>query len=1154
MKRFKKLFSVAIMFALCLTFALFSPISHIFTVLAAATATTVGTMLTIKGLKDKGEIGSIVRIPKAKAGSKDVTVIVKDPRGAEVLNETYSSASVGDNDSFEVTPKVVGYYSVQYVVKDDITKSQTYYIYVDGTRPVIEFAKNAEVYLPERIYAENMKVELPNPVVKNSDAENVDYDLAIKGESFSSEKEKVYVSAVDSNYNSVTLTREDGKIYFEASREEGNYVYGAYTIIYEYQASNGLTAKKYATVYVEKDYKAIADKVSMTFVWEDSKSMPTSGVLGQSLELPRPVAQDKNRDNEQIQSYTQVKVDFIKNGDLDNQENWISYNGEEDKDFNYDSFSFVPMDKTENGGYYRVEYTITDYFGHKIEKQIYQIKNVRDTVKPEVYLVDTYTLEDAENGEVDLTDMSYLIPNKVVVSSSYDIELPAIFATDNYATFDKLSMGRYFINGTKEYRLDTSTDGKYNTNEKISISSTNENTPEAVRNLLKTAGTYQIRYEVSDGVNTNRTITFDLVVVDNGESTSADTVAPRITMPTIDTVGLVGETISFSAPEVVDYASDSLQEANVDTLRCKVEIGYFYGTSVEYTAFLSDFEAGKDLSACANSAKYQTIGYDEETSKYSFVVPAEVAGAELKVVVRATDNAKFGAPNSVSAPENNVSVKDASVRVIDAENHTSVPTFTLSQIKTEYDEYDQNAIIKLVSSNVNGEFVFATDNADFADISIKVYDPNGKEVSVRGASTVVNSANTEISVNGAEFISTRYGKYVVTITATDIAGNSTVVAYELTVKNTIKPVINSASSLPTNVVVGQEVILPNGVAIDNGNRVELTDSNSISFDSADLDGYTNPEFSFVKATRKFTPKQAGTYKFVYKYTNASFTVTSGIMEIVVAEDTSNEGTVKFNESEWFDTAKLVEKMNGEESTGEYEYVAIPYLDINAKVKSYSVKVQGPNSEDFIVTLFGAELDDTLIINQERFDSVYGVFKPTKDGQYKVTYTVETESGTTSITKTLKVGDLTAPTIKIDNEKVNLPTNVKLGSGLAIKASEINLEDNVTSKDDITLVITIKQPDGTTKTLSKNSDGIYTYDAFETAGTYTLTYTATDKAGNTTEKTQTIVVDAESAKETNAAVIWGTVLIVLCVAVCGSVITFFIVNNRKKPSNDKTKTK
>ena len=1148
MKRFKKLFSVAIMFALCLTFALISPISHIFTVLAATT--TIGAVLTIKGLKDKGEIGTKIKIPKAKAGSKSVTVVVKDPRGVEVLKETYTSGSVGDDDYFEVTPSVVGYYSVNYVVEEDITKSQTYYIYVDGTRPVIEFAKNAEVYLPEKIYADNMKVELPKPVVKNSDAQEVDYELLIKGEVSASEKEKVTVSAIDPNYNDVTLTREDGKIFFEASKKDNKYVYGAYTFTYFYE-QNGLTAKKYATVYVDKDYKEVADKVNMTFVWTDGSSMPTSGVLGQELTLPRPVAQDKSRDNAKIQSYTQVKVDFIKNGNLDNAENWISYNGTEDKDFDADTFSFIPMDKTENGGYYRIEYTITDYFGHKIDKQVYQIKNVRDTVKPDVYLVNSYTLEDAAQGNVDLTDMSYLVPNKVIIASDYDIVLPAIYGIDNYATFDNLTMGRYFVSGSTSYRLDKATDGKYNTNETITISSTSEDTPEAVRNLLKTAGTYQIRYEVEDGVNTNKTVTYDLVIV---ERDFMDNVAPRITMPTISNVGLVGETISFSAPDVKDYASDSLQEANIDTARCNVEVGYFYGTSTEYNEFLDKFNKGYLISECANSSKYKAIEFDKETKKYTFEVPAVVAGAELKVVVRATDNAKYGLPNTSTVAQNNISVKDASVRVINVDNHTTVPTFELSQIKTDIEEFDQNAVIKLISSNSNGEFVFANENADFTDISVKVYDPNGKEVSVRGASTVVNNDNTQISVNGAEFTSTRYGKYVVTITATDIAGNSTVVAYELTVKNTVKPVINSASSLPQNVVVGQEVVIPNGIALDNGERIELQDANSISFDSADLDGYTNPEFSFVRATKTFTPKQAGTYKFVYVYTNSRFTVKSDIIEIQVAEDTSNEGKVKFNESEWYETANLVPVMEDEVETGKYSLIAIPYLDVNAKVKSYSVKVQGPDNQDIAVTLKADIIDNTLLINQERFESVYGAFEPTaKDGEYKVIYTVETESGTTSITKTLRVGDLKEPTIVIGNLDTNLPTNAKLGSEIKIKASDIELSDEVTSQNDIKLVVTIKETDGTAKTLSKDSDGYYTY-KFESAGSYVLKYTATDKAGNSAEKQTTIVVSAESAKETNTAVIWGTVLIVLCVAVCGSVITFFIVNNRKKPSNDKTKTK
>lgn len=1147
MKRFKKLFTVAIMFALCLTFALISPISHIFTVLAAAT--TVGTVLTIKGLKDKGEIGTKIKIPKAKADSKSVTVVVKDPRGTKVLNETYSSSDVGDDDYFEVVPKVVGYYSVNYVVEDDITKSQTYYIYVDGTRPVIEFEENAKVYLPEKIYADYGKVELPSPIVKNGDAEEVDYELLIKGEVSASEKEKVYVSAVDPNYNDVTLTREDGKIYFEASKKDDKYVYGAYTFTYYYQDASGLTAKKYATVYVDKDYKEVVDKISMTFVWEDDSSMPTSGVLGQELTLPRPVAQDKSRDNETIQSYTQVKIDYIKNGDLDNAENWISYNGTEDKDFNADTFSFIPMNKTENGGYYRVEYTITDYFGHTIEKQVYQIKNVKDTVKPDVYIVNTYTIDDAKAGKVDLTDMSYQIPSKVIVNSE-EIVIPAIYGIDNYASYENLSMARYFVSGSKSYRLDYKVnDGDYNTNETIKISSTNETTPEDVKNLLKTAGTYQIRYEVEDGVNTNKTITYDLVVLDRN---FIDNYAPRITMPTISSVGLVGETISFDAPDVKDYASDSLQEANVDTARCNVEIGYFYGTSAEYDAFMTGLKTGTLISDCTNVDKYQTIKLDEETGKYTFEVPTAVADAELKVVVRATDNAQYGMPQT-TVVTNNVAVKEASIRVVDANDHTTVPTFELSQIKSDTNEYDQNEVIKLADSSTDGKFVFTSNNADYTDISVKVYDPNGKEVSVRGISTEVNDENTKISVSGAEFTSTRYGQYIVAITATDVAGNSTVVSYALTVKQTIAPVINSTSSLPENVVVGQKVVIPNGVALDNGERIELQDANSISFDSENLDGYTNPEYSFVRATKTFIPKQAGTYKFVYVYSNSNFTVKSDIIEIQVSEDTSNEGKVKFDETEWYDTANLVAVIENDVETGEYELVAIPYLDVDAKVKSYSVKVQGPDSQDIAVKLSSDISDETLVVNQERFDAIYGAFEPTaKDGEYTVTYTVETEAGTTSITKTLRVGDLKEPTIEIENLDTNLPTNAKLGSELSIKAEDIKLSDEVSDEDDITLVVTIKETDGTSKTLTK-SDGYYTY-TFETAGSYVLKYTATDKAGNSTEKQTTIVVDAESAKETDTAVVWGAVLIVLCVAVCGSVVVFFIVNNRKKPTDDKNKTK
>lgn len=1120
MKNLRRLIAFVIMLTLCAGFAIVAPLSATNSVYAFAPS--VGTTMTIKGFNSKGEIGVLLTIPKATVTSGTATMEIKDPRG-NLITDFYSE----DASKVVIMPKSIGYYTVRYVASDGITKSQIYSIFVTGTKPVIEFESNAEVFLPEKIY-DAKEVELPLPVVTETNGEVVEnLSLIRKGDSGTGNY--VSVSVKDPNGDDVTLEVRDGKVYFKAVKVNEKYVYGTYTICYEYQSSTGLSAKKYVTVEVEKDYKEnVVDKVDMTFVWESGKSFPTSGILGQELVLPKPIAQDKNQFNAELKSYVQVKVDFIPDGNLENV--WVSYNGTEDKDFNNTTFSFIPMHKTSNNGYYRVEYTITDYFGHKIESLIYEIRNVSDTIKPNVYLVEDYDVITEEgvkkvDGVVDIAnDLTYMIPNKIIISTTQDLVLPAIYAEDNYAKYGEMTMQRLWIDGTTQTRIDTDA----TVNQAVTLSLSNTDLNANIKKCLTTAGTYKIRYQVYDGVNTNREIEFEVVVVD---ANFVDSTAPRITMPTITKTVKTGEKISFKVPTVIDYASTSLQEANIDTKNCRVEVGYYYGS--DYENFVNDFKLGKAITDCTDASNYVALKVSKDGKTYSFDAPSYQAGYELRIVVRATDNAKFGSPNGLAGEpaKNNVTVKDASVRLVNVSDSAEAPSFDLSQIKTSIDAIGQNEKVVIESNSESKDFVFTGNDSDFTAISVNVYDPSGNDVTVRGTSTVSATGSNKITLTAGYFQSTKNGQYVVTITAKDIANNIVVVAYTLTIDDTIPPVLE-VGEISSTITVGETIYLPDCIMIDDGEIKENQAEYSIDFR-----GFDNPKFTFISASNEFTALEVGTYTFKYVVSDGVNDPVEAIKTITASAKTqTGDASLTLDESDWTPTASLVPVLDDEENeTGRYNAINLPYLqpkNVEKGIKTYKVTVKDRNGNDINVTETTSNV------------AVYGTFEPTaKDGVYSVTYSIMDLAGNEySVTKEIKVGDLTKPEITIDNQEVNLPSSKKLNETLSIKYSDFTFRDDKSSDIEMTFTVTIQKPNGSTETLSK-TDGIYSY-TFTEAGTYKLTYKLTDEAGNTTPVSKDIVVSAEGAEESVVTSIITGVLIGLFVALCAGIVIYFIVVNKK----------
>ena len=1113
MRKFKRVLSLIIMFALTLSFAFGGRIAGATTVKASTVLS--GSTLTIKGFVNKGTLGTVITVPK---GADNITIEIKDPHGKKV---TEFEEDTTEHIKFVATK--LGYYTVQYFVNGDFTRSQIYTIKIEGDSPTIEFEENSKVYIPDTI-SSSTKVILPSPIVTKANGEKLTYTLKKRDDSSATSNDvvvSVKAPIIDESlgdYANVTLTYDDdGNVVFAPYKDaDGKVVYGTYTVCYTYQDGN-MKATKYATIKVEEGFEDVISNIKMTFVWSNSGSIPTSGNLGSEIVLPRPVAQDKSRSNQELQSYTQVKVQFI-------DENGVA----KDYVFDYTNFSFIPMDSTANGGYYKVEYTISNYYGVDTITRTYEIRNVTDKVSPDIYIVNEYTQEQIQNGTVDLTDVSYKIPNRIVVSYDGQLVIPALYAIDNFENYENLTLRRYWKTEDRTITLDNDT---FPVNKNLVL--TDESMDEYVKNCLKTPGTYTLRYEARDKSNSSKYIDFTIVVMERNNN-AIDALTPEIDNLSLTKTTYAGEKVTFKVPSVADYMMIDGQKVT-GTERCLVEAGYYIGNN--YADFLEAFKKGESIQSYIDSGEFKFISKDKDNSNYySFDVPNLSINATIYVVVRATDNAKYGMPNDTIA-KNNISVKEGKIRLINIDASSITPPSLVSAVKSSAREFGQKELIDICELSETGKFVFAGENADFTKVSVAVYDPNGKEVTVKGLATTTNSTKTQVTLKKATFTSTRDGEYIIVISATDIANNSTVVAYKITVNDTIAPVINEIDEVPTTMVVGKTIEIPSIIVFDNGVEIENLAEEEISFEGFN----DNLKYDFTSGDNLFTPHEIGTYTFKYIASDGVNKVEL-IKTIEVVADTSTDGKLYLDDSNWNPSYPLIpEKVDGVE-TGKYNTITLPRLqDKNAKgpIESYKVTVVGPNGKEMKVT----EVEGGFS------------FEPSaKDGVYTVTYTVKDSAGqTVTLEKTIKVGDTVNPKLTINNEKVNLPTSAKLDSTLTINADDIVYSDGVSSKSDMTVVVSIKDTNGNVTTLSRDSSSsAYTY-KFEKAGSYTLTYTVTDKAGNSTTKSTEIVVNAQSATEKSVTTIWGIVLIAISVAFLLGVVVYFVVTNKKaKPSKEKTK--
>jgi LPXTG-motif cell wall-anchored protein len=224
-----------------------------------------------------------------------------------------------------------------------------------------------------------------------------------------------------------------------------------------------------------------------------------------------------------------------------------------------------------------------------------------------------------------------------------------------------------------------------------------------------------------------------------------------------------------------------------------------------------------------------------------------------------------------------------------------------------------------------------------------------------------------------------------------------------------------------------------------------------------------------------------THELGTEFNTPEFTVSDGMDKTLSKEDVTVTSTVDPYTIGTYTVTYTVADATGNVAT---VIQTVHVVDTTAPV----VELIG---DDVVTVEAGSEYVDpgVNVTDASEYEVVLtGTVDTSKVGEYVLTYTVtDAEGNETVVTRTVKVVDTTAPTIELfgDNPLILDENEVYVEPGY--KATDI-VDGNIT--DDV----------------------IVTGEVLHKAGEYTITYTVTDKAGNTAVVTRTVIVKSATGEE------------------------------------------
>ncbi len=689
-----------------------------------------------------------------------------------------------------------------------------------------------------------------------------------------------------------------------------------------------------------------------------------------------------------------------------------------------------------------------------------------------------------------IVDQSHTVPSKFGLEN---IVLPAIYATDNSGEAITYKREIYRI---KTYTLDQGTIGSEDSKKPV-ILNYNENTFADKANISN----YVIFNYYDNNLNVDGkeeafksgiyTISYTAIDSSKNDTTKS------YTMELVDAYTPSTPEIDFGTVlpkqvklgEEISFEKPTATDSNDD--RMVVRTSFKQAGETDWTE-LTELEAGK---------------YTIKTTK--------AGSLEIRVETKNDDGA--------------IGTMTKTIEVLDITD-TTLP----SLVGTPEDYDDMNDINDQFSEITLPTMTFTDDKVDYLSVVIKVYDKDGKSVAVSGKK--LEKVTGGLKVSGAKFKASKSGNYRVSYVVTDIAGNTFLYTFKTNeVRATVAPTIvkpifdDSVQTLE----LGESLTLPIP-SIKNGDGEEVNDPD-YTVEVVSAEGEYEPII-----LGKFRPLTTG--KFVIQYT-----VRDGSLETKSALYT-------------------IDVVNTLAPTIANEFKEFEKLEKNASmsIPRVNVSTNGVNDVDWskskIEVLYNGsvyktlELDKTYDTQDAENEAYNYTFR--RDGTYTIKYTVvDTVGNTATKSFAVKVGDTEKPTLELDSS-IDF-SDRKTGSILVIDPAKITVKDNVDTGinlfDDLKIVVkntTTGEEVSNKFTNSTRVEG-YEYNLSE-VGTYQVTFTLTDEAGNVTTLVKEFAVTAEGADKEFPTEVLGIILLVLAILILGGVVAYFIITRKKVKSPEQIK--
>ena len=1063
---------------------------------------------------------------------------VVDPSGrtltaSEILND-------GTDDYF--VPKMKGYYSVSFETDSGDTQvttaSNTLKIYVAGEDYSITLPSNSKYVIPATIpvsTTNNLKIPAPTVSLDGEDMELADM-IQTGGEGL-----QVYVLNKDGSGDTSAITGQtdtDGEYYYEWTPSTA----GIYEIVYKYVDG---TVQDYTTQRFVVSESYDSSDIELNFSYASSR--PTTATLGEETTLPKINIVDDNTGNS-IAGYTSILVEHVATGTMFE----VS-----------DDYKFT----TTLAGKYRVTYQAKiDYFGKTSTTHTFLLEDVKDTVAPSVLPVNTYTVDangevatvvdadsnviyDASTLDVNLTEeekaellaeamssVSYDIPSVVALTSdgetsSATVTLPAIYGLDSVSELGDITFKRSVRKSSTGVVSEITDAENY----------------ETATYTFTSAGSYTVRYIATDAAGNQKMTSYDITVVsDAAELKDEDTneyLLPTITMQALSSYIKGNATLVFNAPTASDeydtrVVVNTYYSFDTDATEHKITETNDSGQLVLDLAGVTIPVGATELYVTVKAYNDYAVEADGTTRQYSSVTRT----------IKLINTSDADMPEFVNVNTFLVDLAEAN-DINTLSQVIGVDGYLYEGVENIGEPFDQGDSITLPEVTI-------TDDTDpNLTLSVSVKDPFGKSVTVSNSqfSSEIGALTNTYTVSEGTFAAIYSGLYTVTYTAKDAGGNIIIKTFGLRVRDTEKPTISLSSFDPfTNEVeVGEFIEVPAANLIDNGVVVEdltygyqETGKAGISWR---LENSDNVE---VVTGVGFTPLVAGEYVVIYEGWDAEGNTTESKAYTVVASDTTNPTIeletdlylstgVPYVEAQAVTLPGVVELYDGyrDDENSDNNYDQTDVADI-----SFSVKVSDSNGNNIAVT------EDEQTTSTGAPITRY-LFTPTGDGIYTIIYTaVDTSGNTSTVTKTLEVGDVEAPELVWDDEYEVIST-ATIGDTYELNLAKATITDDEDAYEDIDISVVMYDPDD--NVVTSLVTGGYKWE-FEETGTYNIKVVLTDQANNTQTYSYNIEVSEEDAEEDVIAPWLGTTLIVATGVILAGVVVYFVVTSKGNKASAKKK--